>query len=136
MSDTLPWSVKGETFRDGSQPADWMKIYQSPNWHWQYDIHELSFGIYEYHGQYWKLYHARFIEPGADRYTYDYSVACRMVLVKYPSQARSPHSSVQKRKGEEEWIRTYEYDTKLLNALNTGERNDRYGEPHRANNAA
>lgn len=86
MNDTLPWMIKGKTFTDGSQLSDWVKIYQSPDWHWQYDTHELSFAIYEHDGQYWKLYHARYVEPGADDYSYGYGgQACRMVLVGYCS---------------------------------------------------
>ena len=137
MNDTLPWAVKGKTFRDGSQLSDWVKIFQSPDWHWQYDTHELSFRIYEHDGQYWKLYHARFVEPGAHEYTYDYGgQACRMVLVENLSQARSRHSSMLKKKGEEEWIRTYEYDPKIHNVLKAGERNEKYGEPYEAKYAA
>lgn len=136
MNDTLPWAVTGKTFKDGSLLSDWVKIYQSPDWHWQYDTHELTFAIYKHDGQYWKFYHARYVEPDADDYTYDFGgQACRMVLVEYLSQARSPHSSMLKKRGEEEWIRTYEYDPALHQVLKAGERNEKYGEPYEAKQA-
>ena len=136
MNDTLPWTIKGKTFIDGSQLSDWVKIYQSPDWHWQYDTHELSFAIYEHDGQYWKLYHARFVEQGAEDYTYDYGgQACRMVLVEYLSSARSPHSSMLKKKSNEEWIRTYEYDPEIHKVLKVGERNDKYGQSYETRHA-
>lgn len=137
MHDKLPWTAKGWTFADGSRFLDWEKVYQSPDWHWQYDTHELTFGIYKHDGQYWKLYEARFVEPGASDYSYEYGgQACRMVLVEYLSRARSPHSAMLKHKGEEEWIRTYEYEPRIHKVLKAGERNDKYGEPYAATHAA
>jgi len=130
MSDVLSWAIEGESFEDGSLLSDWVGIYQSPDWHWQYDTHELTFSIYAHDGQYWKLYHVRYVEPGDDHYTCDYGgIACRMVLVEYLARAGSPHSSMLKRKGEEEWVRTYEYDPRIHKVLKTGERNQKYGEP-------
>ena len=137
MNDKHPWAVKGQTFVDGSALTDWVKVYQYPDWHWQYDNHELSFAIYQHDGQYWKLYQARFAQQGLDHYSYDYGgLACRMVLVDYRVQARSPHSSILINKGEEEWIRTYEYDPAIHRVLIAGERNDKYGEPYEAKHAA
>lgn len=131
MSDKLPWAIEGKSFKDGSQLSNWEMIYQSPDWHWQYDTHELTFAIYAHDGQYWKLYQARYVEPDADHYTYDYGgIACRMVLVEYLAQAGSPHSSILKRKGEAEWIRTDEYDARIHKVLKAGERNGKYGEPY------
>lgn len=133
MNDKLPWAIEGKTFTDGSRLSDWETIYQSQDWHWQYDTHELTFVIYTHDGQYWKLYHVRYVEPGDKEYTYDYGgQACRVVLVKYLAQSRSPHSSALKKKGEEEWIRTDEYDSKIHIVLKAGERNDKYGEPYQA----
>jgi hypothetical protein len=62
MNDKLPWAVRGKTFVDGSALSDWVKVYQSRDWHWQYDSHELNFAIYQHDGQYWKLYQARFAQ--------------------------------------------------------------------------
>ena len=133
MNDTLPWAVKGSTFVDGSRYSDWVKIYQSPQWHWQYDTHELCFAIYQYDGQYWKLYHARFVDRGGDSYRYDYGgQACRMVLVEYSVRGRSPHSAQLKERGEREWIRTYEYDPGMHSVVTASERNEKYGEPYTA----
>ena len=137
MNDTLLWLVKGKTFTDGSQLSDWVKIYQSPDWHWQYDTHELTFAIYEHDGQYWKLYHARFVQDGNDKYSYGFGgQACRMVLVEYLSKTRSPHSSMLNKKGDEEWIRTYEYDPMIHKILKVGERNDKYGKPYEMKHVA
>ena len=137
MNDKLPWAIKGKTFKDGSRLSDWVMIYQSPDWHWQYDTHELTFAIYAHDGQYWKLYHARFVEPGAEEYAHDYGgQACRVVLVEYLAQSRSPHSSMLKKMGEQEWIRTDEYDAKIHKVLKAGERNDKYGEPYETEQAA
>lgn len=137
MNDTLPWAVKGRTFVDGSRLSDWEKIYQSPDWHWQYDTHELSFAIYEHDGQFWKLYEARFVESGAKDYSYDFGgQACRMVFVEYLSEARSPHSSMLKDQGDEEWIRTYEYDPKIHKVLKASEPSDKYGQPYESRHAA
>lgn len=127
----LSWVIKGKTFIDGSHLSKWVAIYQSSEWHWQYDTHEMTFTIYEHDGQYWKLYQGRFVEPGDDYYSYDYgSLACRMVLVEYLFQIGSPHSSRLMKKCEQEWIRTYEYDPKLHKVLKAGERNDKYGETY------
>jgi len=131
MSNILSWAIEGKTFKDGSSLSDWIKIYQSPDWHWQYEGFELSFTIYEHDGQYWKLYHSRYVEPNDNDYTYDYGgQACRMLLVEYCTQCRSPHTSMLKCEGEEEWIRTYEYDPGIHKILKAGERNDKYGEPY------
>lgn len=137
MKNKLSWLVKGEFFEDGSSFLEWNKIYQSPDWHWQYDTHEMTFAIYEHDGQFWKLYQARYVTPGENNYTYDYGgVACRMVLVKYFEKFGSPHSSMLKEKGEQEWIRTYEYDPKIHKVLKSGERNMQYGEPYESKLAA
>ena len=71
MTETLKWQIRGERFEDGSLLADWVKIEESGEWHWQYDTHELTFEIYEHDGQYWKLYRARFVPDGARDYAYD-----------------------------------------------------------------
>jgi hypothetical protein len=131
MKNKLNWAVRGKTFTDGSALLDWVKVYQSPDWHWQYDTHELSFAIFQHDGQYWKLYQARFVKEGLEHYFYDYGgLACRMVLVNYREQARSPHSSLRIKKGDAEWIRTYEYDPAIHTVLIAGESNERYGEPY------
>ena len=135
MKDKLPWNIKGESFADGSRLADWQKVYQSGEWHWQYDTHEMTFAIYAHDGQFWKLYHARYVHPGDDYYTYDFGgVACRVVEVEYLATARSPHSSVLKTNGDLEWVRTYEFDPAIHRVVRAGERNGKYGEPyeHRA----
>ncbi len=122
MNDKLAWDIKGETFVDGSHLSDWEMVYQSPDWHWQYDTHEMTFEIYKHVGQFWKLYLGRYVLPGETEYTYDYGgVACRIMLVKYRSKARSPHSSMLKERGEEEWIRTNEYDPIIHSILKQGE---------------
>ena len=137
MKDKLPWQVKGESFADGSRLTDWQKIYQSPDWHWQYDTHEMTFAIYAHDGQFWKLYRARYVYPGDDHYTYDFGgVACRAVEVEYLETARSPHSSMLKRQGDLEWIRTYEFDPAIHRAVRAGERNEKYGEPYEQRAAA
>ena len=59
-----------------------------------------------------------------------------MVLVEYLDQARSPHSSMLKRRGEEEWVRTCEYDPTLHKVLKAGERNNKYGDPYGVKDAA
>jgi hypothetical protein len=134
VKNTLNWDVKGETFEDGSALLDWIEVYRSKVWHWQYDNHELSFAIYQHDNQYWKLYQVRFTYEEHCYHVYDYGgVACRMALVKYINTARSPHSSKLIQKGEEEWIRTYEYDSSIHKVLLFGERNERYGEPYEEN---
>ncbi len=137
MKDKLPWIIPGKSFADGSELADWVMIYQSPDWHWQYDTHELTFAIYAHDNQYWKLYRRRFVEPGATEYSYEFGgVACRMVLVEYLSQARSPHSSMLKSQGEQEWIRTYEYEPRIHKVLKAGEQSAKYGAPFETPRAA
>ncbi len=137
MKDKLAWAIKGETFEDGSRLADWVKVYQDSDWHWQYDTHDMTFAIYEHDGQYWKLYHARYVNIGEKDYTYDFGgVACRAVEVEYLDTARSPHSSMLKQKGDLEWIRTYEFDPAIHDVIRAGERNDKYGEPYAASVAA
>jgi hypothetical protein len=134
LNDTLSWSVIGKTFKDGSHLSDWVEIYQNPYWHWQYDTHELSFTIYQHDGQYWKLYHARYVEPGDNEYTLDFGgQACRMVLVEYLCKARSPHTSMLKQKKEKEWVRTYEYCPSIHKVLKAGEQNIKYGKPYEVN---
>ena len=120
MSDTLKWRLKGELFEDGSQLSDWQKIEQS-DWQWQYDTHELTFDIYEHDGDYWKLYRARWVPEGTTEYVYDFGgQACRMVLVKYQTTARSPHSHRLMQAGEFEWVRTYEYDESIHRLIKAG----------------
>ncbi len=120
MSDTLKWRLKGELFEDGSQLSNWRKIEQS-DWQWQYDTHELTFDIYEHDGDYWKLYRARWVPEGTTEYVYDFGgQACRMVLVKYQTTARSPHSHRLMQAGEFEWVRTYEYDESIHRLIKAG----------------
>lgn len=131
MKDKLPWNVEGETFADGSRLANWVKVYQSSEWHWQYDTHEMTFAIYAHDGQYWKLYRVRYVNAGEKAYTYGFGgVACRAVEVEYLDTARSPHSSMLKQAGDLEWIRTYEYDPAIHRLVRAGERSDKYGEPY------
>ena len=115
MTDTLQWDVPGVSFADGSRLAtDWRKVAESGEWHWQYDTHELTFEIYSHAGNYWKLYRARYVPDGQDRWEYGYGgQACRVALVRYLRRAKSPHSAVLKQKGEEEWVRTYEVDPSI-----------------------
>ena len=131
MPDTLGWAVRGESFEDGSRLADWDKIEDSGVWHWQYDTHALTFQIYEHDGQYWKLYRARFVPPGADHYAYDFGgQACRMALVEYTAQAGSPHTAMLIRPGEREWVRTYEVDERIHTVVKAGRRDAKYGAPY------
>lgn len=137
MTDTLQWRTRGVDFTDGSRLADWVEIYTSPDWHWQYDTHELSFSIYEHDGQFWKLYRARFVKPGEDRYAYDFGgQACRMALVAYTRRGRSPHSGCLMQRGEEEWVRTYEVDPDLHDVIRSGQEDARYGQPYGPKRAA
>lgn len=137
MSDTLQWSVRGERFSDGSLLRDWVKIQESGVWHWQYDTHELTFDIYEHDGQYWKLYRARFVPMGGDDYAYDFGgQACRMALVAYSRQSRSPHSSRLMRPGEQEWVRTYEVDESIHAVIKAGRADTKYGAPYGAKTAS
>ncbi|UWQ32379.1 hypothetical protein K3555_17830 [Leisingera sp. M527] len=131
MTDTLGWKIEGHSFRDGSLLADWEKIYQDSTWHWQYDTHEMTFAIYKHDGQYWKLYHARFVQPGADEYSYGFGgQSCRMVEVEYTRRARSTHSHMLMEKGDRQWIRTYEYDPAIMTVITAGEENGKYGAPY------
>ncbi len=126
MTDTLQWQVHGEAFEDGSRLADWTKIETGP-WHWQYDSHELSFGIYEHDGQYWKLYHARWVPQGGAEYDYGFGgQACRIVLVEYSSRARSPHSARLMQSGDLEWVRTYEVDEAIHRVIKAGRNDPKY----------
>ncbi len=69
-------------------------MFESDIWHWQYDTHELSFTIYEHDGQYWKLYRAHFARNDGQGYDYGFGgQACRMTLVRYRRNAKSPHSN-------------------------------------------
>ena len=129
MSDTLGWKVTGTIFADGSSlKNDWNAIYDSNEWHWQYDTHELSFKVYEHDGQYWKLYHVRYVHDGDNEYTYDFGgQACRMALVKYRNTTKSPHSSKLMQESAEEWVRTYEVNEDIHDVLKMGEENSKYG---------
>jgi hypothetical protein len=133
MKNTLAWAILGETFQDGSYYANWSNntIYTSNEWHWQYDNHELSFSIYLHDNQYWKLYHSRYVQDGETTYSYGFGgQACRMVEIEYITTAKSPHSNMLKIAGDKEWIRTYEYNTKIHKIINAGEQNDKYGVPY------
>lgn len=133
MNEKLGWSVRGETFVDGSHLTDWIKIYQSEVWHWQYDTHELRFAIYRYDGQYWKLYQSRYVEPGDDVYSYGVGgVACRVIEVRYLKKGKSPHSARLREAGDLEWIRTDEFDPALHDIVRTGEASEKYGAPYQA----
>ena len=138
MTNTLQWRIHGVSFEDGSPLAeDWRKIYESPEWHWQFDTHEMSFAIYEHDGQYWKLYRARFVPDGADDYAYEYGgQACRVALVRYRRRARSPHSSRLMAEGAEEWVRTTEVDEELHEVLKVGRDDPTYGAPYGPKRAA
>ena len=127
MTDTLKWAVPGKSFEDGSTLDDWRKIEQSP-WHWQYDTHELSFGIYEHDGQYWKLYLARWVADGGKDYEYGHGgQACRMTLVAYKTRTRSPHSKRLMLEGDLEWVRTYEVDDTIHEVVKRGRDDPAYG---------
>ena len=137
MTDTLQWRLRGESFEDGSRLGDWVKIEESGTWHWQYDTHELTFNIYQHDGQYWKLYRARFVPQGASDYAYDFGgQACRMALVEYTRQTRSPHSSKLMRKGEQEWVRTYEVDERIHSVVKAGRQDAKYVAPYGPKQAA
>lgn len=131
MTDTLQWAIRGESFEDGSKLRDWTKIAESGEWHWQYDTHELTFDIYEHDGQYWKLYRARFVPDDASEYAYDYGgQACRMALVEYTAQTRSPHSSKLMRVGNQEWVRTYEVNEIIHTVIRASRADAKYGAPY------
>ncbi len=123
MRNTLPWRIRGKSFEDGSNIADWRKIDTSP-WQWQYDTHELGFNIYEHAGEFWKLYRIRFVPQDATEYQYDFGgQACRMALVEYKSRTRSPHSSRLMDDGDLEWVRTYEVDETIHTVIRSGQAN-------------
>jgi len=137
MADTLQWAVRGESFSDGSKLAEWEKVTESGEWHWQYDTHELTFDIYRHDGQYWKLYRARFVPDGCDSYTYGFGgQACRMALVRYRHRAKSPHSSRLMAPGAREWVRTYEVDEEIHEILKAGRDDPKYGAPYGREKAA
>ena len=136
MRDTLGWTENGARFQDGSSLDDWQLIYQDDKWHWQYDTHEMTFGIYRHDNQYWKLYQVRFVAPGTTRYAFGYGgQACRVVQVKYTRKARSTHSHMLMEKGETQWIRTYEFDPDIMRVIRHGEKNEKYGAPFEAINS-
>jgi hypothetical protein len=137
MTDKLGWHVHGVSFEDGSRLADWTKIHESGVWIWQYDTHELSFDIYEHDGQFWKLYRARFADDDASGYALGYGgQACRVVLVRYPARAKSPHSSLIMEAGAEEWVRTYEVDKTIHEVVKAGRADPKYGAPYGPKRAA
>ncbi len=137
MRNTLQWARPGESFEDGSRYDDWTLIEESGVWHWQYDTHELTFDIYEHDGQYWKLYRARFVPDGGSDYAYDFGgQACRMALVEYRRQCRSPHSSKLMRPGDSEWVRTYEVDEAIHIVRKAGREDAKYGAPYGRKSAA
>ncbi len=138
MNDTLPWHIQGVSFIDGSRLAeDWRKIHESGEWHWQYDTHELTFDIYEHDGQYWKLYRARFARDDGSGYAYGFGgQACRMALVRYRRQARSPHSHRLMAEGAEEWVRTYEVEESIHEVVKAGREDPKYGAPYGPKQAA
>ncbi len=120
MTQTLKWRIKGEEFEDGSKLAGWTRIESSP-WHWQYDDHELAFGIYAHGSEYWKLYHARWLPSGATDYAYGYGgQACRVTQVEYTRRARSPHSGRLMQAGALEWVRTAEVDRDMHRTVKAG----------------
>ncbi|RBW57455.1 hypothetical protein [Ruegeria sp. A3M17] len=130
MQDTLGWIKNGVRLQDGSALADWELIYQDDRWRWQYDTHELTFGIYHHDGQYWKLYQVRFVAQGASQYSYSFGgQACRMVQVEYTKRARSTHSHMLMDKGQVQWIRTYEYDPEIMKVVRHGDESEKYGAP-------
>lgn len=132
MTNTLQWSVRGESFEDGSLFRDWNKIAESGTWHWQYDTHELTFDIYEHGGAFWKLFRARYVPNGVTDYAYDFGgQACRMALVEYTRKSRSPHSATLRDAGDQEWVRTYEVDPEIHKVLKTGSGEGGHGK-HRA----
>ena len=97
-----------------------MKIEEAGVWHWQYDTHELTFNIYEYDGQYWKLYRARWATDNGE-YEHAYGgQACRMALVKYKKRTRSPLSNRLMRADDNEWVRTYEVDAAIHEIVRAG----------------
>ncbi len=128
MTDTLKWRVRGQVFEDESTLSNWAKIESSP-WQWQFDNHELAFDIYEYAGQYWKLYRARWVPEGTTEYAYGYGgQACRMSQVESKKRARSPHSGLLKEAGDLEWVRTYEVDEDLHRVVRAGKAEPNYEE--------
>ena len=129
MSDVLRWRVPGDQFEDGSHIGDWVKIEESGSWQWQYDTHEMTFDIYEHDGQFWKLYLIRYVAEGASGYTYHYGgQACRMTLVSYQKQVGSPHSRRLMKKGDLEWVRTYEVDPDIHAVIREGRDDPKYPE--------
>ena len=138
MTDTLQWTLPGVRFENGSLFADdWRKIDETGEWHWQYDTHELTFEIYEYDGQFWKLYLLRFLPDDATDYVYGFGgQACRMALVRYQQKAKSPHSSKLYEAGDEEWVRTYEVDPDIHEVIKSGREDPKYGVPFGGRRAA
>ncbi len=136
MNDTLRWSARGEIFEDGSRFSDWIKVEEAGIWHWQYDTHEMTFDIYRHDGQFWKLYLIRTTTEDGE-YEYDFGgQACRMVLVSYKKNARSPHSNRAMKVSDLEWIRTYEYDPSLHTVVRAGDENAKYEPPFGTRSAA
>lgn len=108
----LGWKIRGTIFEDGSKLENWNKIEETP-WSWQYDDHELNFGIFEYQKQFWKLFKSRKVPFGTTRYEYQYGgQACRVAQVQYKELSRSAHSGLLKDKGDVEWVRVEEIDEK------------------------
>lgn len=131
MSDTLAWIETGVRFRDGSLLDDWEEIYRDETWHWQYDTHALSYSIYKHDGQFWKLYRVRYARPGDKGYVYSYGgQACRMVQVEFTENAVSGHDNCVMGKGAQQWIRTYEFDSRVMKPLTVGEEGGKYGAPY------
>ncbi len=136
MTDTLRWDMIGETFQDGSRFSDWVLVEDPGIWHWQYDTHEISFAIYAYDGQFWKLYRSRYAKENG-QYNYGFGgQACRMALVSYLRPSRSPHSQMAMHPGDLEWVRTYEVDQSIHSVIKAGEANEKYGPPFGSKRAA
>lgn len=127
MKNTLRWRIPGQEFEDGSQLSDWKKVDISP-WHLQVERdYEMTFDIYEYDGQFWKLYQGRWVIEGTTAYMYRYGgQACRVTRVAYRMKARSPHSGLLKQRGDLEWVRVYEVDERIHAVIKAGQADPRY----------
>ncbi len=109
----MHWRIRGREFEDGSPLSSWIKI-EGSSWIPQIGGCELSFNIYKHDGHFWKLYVTRWKLDGRAESEYTYGGrACRVAQVKYRASAKSPHSGVEKARGELEWVRVEEVDPEI-----------------------
>ena len=121
MKNTMQWQIPDQEFEDGSRITDWKKL-EDGAWHPQFERnYEMKFDIFEYDGQFWKLYQARWVADGTFQYHCRYGgQACRMSQVQYQKMTRSPHSGLLKKAGDLEWVRVYEVDEQIHKVIQAG----------------